>query len=508
MRLLLLAQWSRTPYHLHPQLDDLVHQLWADDILHGELMRPRAFYQSPFYPYLLALVYKLFGVRPLAMLWLQAAAGAATCVVLFRATARLFGQKAGLWAGVMMAFYRPALYQGVFLLKETWLLLALSLFVWTALRLEEEGRGRDAFWSGLALGAAALCKGNALLLAPVLPGMLLLARPTRATLGACALFLLGLALPILPATLHNLAASRDFVLINSTSGFSVFIGNNLEATGTTHYPLGISSQPLAEEKEAAAYAEAQAGRRLKPSEVSRFYLARSVGYALSHPRDWLGLTLTKLMFFWNKYELPDDYDLSFIREHTRTLLSWPLFSFQWAASFGIVGLFLLKKGTTLKVLGGVYMLTVVLSYVTDRYRLPLAVFLLPFAGGLLAELTRAEFRRDWRRHLKPLAAAAPFLLLCNLTLLERTPYDEDQGWVNLAQVYYDRADYPDALDSFYRAARAAPERLGEAAFLCGAAAARAQGRDEEAKTIYRAGLEVHPGSKRLQTGLGQDLPRH
>ena len=338
-----------------------------------------------------------------------------------------------MFAGVMAAFYRPFLFQGVFFLKETWLILALSLFVLAALRLEAARLRRDAFWSGLALGLAALSKGNVLLLAPVLPAALLLRKPARPGPGLAAVFLLGLALPILPATLHNYEASRDFVLINYTSGFSFFIGNNPESNGSTHYPLKVSSQPLEEEKQSTALAEAESGRTLRPSEVSRFYARKGLAFIRQEPGRWLRLTVFKFMLFWNKYELPDNYDLSFIQAHTKTLLSWPLFSFQWVASFAATGLVLLKGGRSLRVLGGLYMLSVVLTYVTDRYRLPMAVFLIPFAAGMLAELVRAE-----------------------------------------------------------------PDRLSQAAFLCGGAAAEKAGKKDEASTIYRAGLELHPEAALLQ----------
>lgn len=503
VRALLLHQWSLTPYHLHPQLDDQVHRAWTLEIWGGKLLRERAFYQSPFYPYFCALVYKLIGVRPMALLWLQAAAGAASCVALLRAAARLFGEKAGLWAGVLAAFYRPFLFQGVFFLKETWLILALCLFLLALLRLEDEGRHRDAFWCGLALGVAALSKGNVLPLAAVIPAFLLLRRTARPALRLSAVFLLGLALPILPATLHNYAASRDFVLINYTSGFSFFIGNNPEANGTTRYPLGVSSQPLEEETQSAALAGAESGRALAPSEVSRFYFRKGLAFARHEPARWLKLTAFKFALFWNKYELPDDYDLSFIQAHTKTFLSWPLVSFQAVATLALLGLVGLKGGRTLRVLGGLYMLTVILTFVTDRYRLPMAVFLIPFAAGMLGKSAQAGWSALRRDLTKPVALglAAPMLVLCNITLLRRTSYDESQGWVNLAQVYYDRAQYRDALDSFYQAVRAEPKRMAEVAFLCGGAAAEKLGDADAAATIYRAGLETRPGAPLLRERL-------
>jgi hypothetical protein len=85
VRALLLVQWSRAPYYLFPQLDDQVNLLWAREIFDGRWLRERAFYQSPLYPYLSALVFSAAGWRPAAMLWLQAAAGALSWALLARA---------------------------------------------------------------------------------------------------------------------------------------------------------------------------------------------------------------------------------------------------------------------------------------------------------------------------------------------------------------------------------------------------------------------------------------
>ncbi len=476
VRALLLVQWSRTPYWLSVRLDDEIHQLWAREILDGKLLRGAPFYQSPFYPYFSALVYKLVGWRPAAMLWLQAVAGAGTCAILARAAGERFGARAAWAAGLLAAACAPLLFQGLFFLKETWLILFLSSFVLLSKR-AEDGDARAALGAGLSLGLAALCKGNALLLAPVLAFFV----PRRLWPRLA----LGLALPILPATIHNAYSGRDFVLINSTSGFSTFIGNNPEANGTVKYPLGAPSAPREEEKAAHALAEKAAGRPLKASEVSRHWLLESARFAAREPGRWLGLTAFKLALFFNSYDLPDNYDPDFIARTTPTLLSAPLVSFRVAALLGVAGAAVLGLGS-LGASGVVYALTVILTFVTERYRAPALVFLLPLAGGLIA--AAAERRGNWRR----LAWAAPLLLLGLLPLVERTPEDEAQGWVALAQVHFERGEHASALNAFFRAVRASPRPLSAGAYLFGAAAADKAGYPDRARAIRAAGREAHP----------------
>lgn len=501
LRAVFLAQWSRTPYFLYPQLDDQVHQWWALDILQGHLLRGKTFYSSPLYPYLMALTYKVCGVHPALILWLQAFLGAATCVILQLIAARLDDENSGLAAGLAGAAYIPFLYHTGFLLKETLVVFLLAAFSLSALKTQASRRTRDALVCGLLLGLTGLARGGSVLvLAPVFLSLLAVGRHIDFRRLAAA-FVLGLCAALLPTIAHN-ASAKDIALISSSNGFAFFVGNNPRANGTMRYPEGVHSHPFLEERESAAVAERAEGKPLKPSQVSRYWYGRALGYIAAEPWGWTRLTLYKFALFWNCFELPDDYNMHFIERHTRTALSWPLLSYGWAATWGLIGLFLAFKGRPeariLAFLGAAYMVSVVIAIVTDRYRLPIVVFLIPFAGVFLSRLMAARDARAFRELGRAALWTAPLWILCHLPLLRYTADDESQGWARLEGVYSDRGDYQGALRAFGNALSARPESVGEGGFLAAGQAALNIGDKPGAAAIYREGARRYPASAELK----------
>ncbi|PIU20323.1 MAG: hypothetical protein COT18_02860 [Elusimicrobia bacterium CG08_land_8_20_14_0_20_59_10] len=314
VRCLFLVQWAQLPYIDAFRADAWVHDKWALEILENGLIRRTAFYQSPFYPYFLALFYKVFGHHPQAVFWLQAAADSAGCALIMSAARRCFGGRAGLLAGIAAALYRPFIFSTGLLTKETFVVFGTALFAWLALRADERGLRKDFFFCGVAAGWTVLSRSNMLLLAPAALFWFRLRRgPGKSArgflTGAALPLLFGVLLPILPVTAHNYIASRDLVLVNYTGGFTFFIGNNPESDGTANFPAGISSDPLLEESQSAGLARRACGRKLKPSEVSRYWLRRGLGFIAAHPVKWLELTALRFWFFWSWYEIPDNYDL-------------------------------------------------------------------------------------------------------------------------------------------------------------------------------------------------------
>ncbi|MDA8243627.1 MAG: glycosyltransferase family 39 protein [Elusimicrobia bacterium] len=459
LRAVFLYQWSALPYLSALSSDAWAYDKQAMEILSGGLLRGAAFYQSPFYPYFLAAVYKAAGHHPAAVLWLQAAFDAGSCVLAMLLGERAFGRRAGLWAGLLCALYRPFIFAAAVPGKETLAVFSTLLFALLALKGAESGRGRDYFFCGLAGGWAALLRSNALLLpAALLFHVLLRCGAARARAAALPL-LLGTGLAVLPATLHNLAASRDFVLINYNGGFTFFLGNNPSATGVGIYPAGFSSNPLLEESQPAALAELAAGRKLKPSEISRYWLRRGLSFIAAEPWRWLKLTAAKLYLFWNRYEIPDNYDLQFIGGNFRTLLSWPLVSFALAGCLGAAGLFLCRKDEASGLAGLLflaYMFSLLPFWMADRYRLPAAALLLPLAAGALEHAAALLTAGKYAAAARPFLLAAPLMLLCLLP----TPLDlrvaEGSGWSQLGLVWAENGDGKKASEAFLKAAEADP----------------------------------------------------
>src|SRR5688572_28622326 len=90
--------------------DSRGYDAWAQQIAAGEWIGADVFYQAPLYPYFLGVIYTIFGHDLLAVRLLQALLGAAGCVALAYAGARLVSPGAGLIAGLMLAFYPPAIF--------------------------------------------------------------------------------------------------------------------------------------------------------------------------------------------------------------------------------------------------------------------------------------------------------------------------------------------------------------------------------------------------------------
>ena len=502
LRAAFLLQWFHLPYIDSLCADAWANDQWVLDILNGGLIRHSAFFQSPFYPYFLAAFYKVFGHDPRAVLWAQAGIDSCSCVILMGAARRCFGERAGVLTGLAAAFYRPFIFSAALLTKETFVVFGASLFLLLSLRAAEKGRIRDYFFCGLAAGCTVLLRSNMALLIPAALLWFRL-RPTNPygsgglKAGAALSLLAGAALAILPATLHNYAASRDLVLVNSTGGFTFFLGNNPEATGLATYPAGVNSDPLLEESQSARLAEISSGRALKPSEASSFWFRKGLRFIADRPLRWLGLTGLKFWLFWNRYEISDNYDIQFISRYFKTILNWPLASFALVGSLGAAGLFLCRfrelSGLPL-LLFLAYLSSILPFLISDRYRLPGVVFLLPMAAAAAERLAAALAKLEWRAVWKLLLPALPLILLC----LSRAPIsarsDEAAGWGQLTAVYAGRGDYQPALKAFQRAVALAPESVNETAIDSAAFSLRRLNRPEEALAMYETGSRIYPES--------------
>jgi hypothetical protein len=225
--------------------------------------------------------------------------------------------------------------------------------------------------------------------------------PRRA--ASWAAFGLGLVLPILPVTAHNLIAGRDLVPIASQGGVNFWIGNNPRSDGFTAIVPGTRATWWGGHDDAVALAEQAAGRELKASEVSDYWFRSGWQFIRTEPAAAARLTVRKLfLFFWGA-EISNNEHIYFLRHY-----SWPMrlglwrfgvfFPFGVLAPLGLIGLGLALKrrapGST--VLAGyvaVYTASVVAFFVCARFRLPVVpIFLLFawFAAGAVGELARGR----------------------------------------------------------------------------------------------------------------------
>src|SRR6185295_16129449 len=163
VRVLLLFQIGRTPYFEVGNIDSTAYLQWANRILENGWTPTGTFYQSPFYAYFLAILYKLFGVGPWSPRVVQVLLGSLSPVLLYAIGTRLFSPRVGFIAGLGLALYGPIILEEITFSKTT--LLVVTALAGFALYLREAPQGRvgGMFAAGLLFGVSVVGVGQWLL---------------------------------------------------------------------------------------------------------------------------------------------------------------------------------------------------------------------------------------------------------------------------------------------------------------------------------------------------------
>ena len=371
------------------------------------------FWQPPLYPYALAALFALGGENYYLPRLLQALLGAMVCVLTYLLGRQIFGTGIGLAAALFAAGYGPLIYFGGELLP---VLPAVFLNL-LLLYLLATGHSQPRYlFIGFLTGLSALTVANILLFLPVLLGWLYWnqkreGHAPRAALKAPALLLIGCTLVIAPVTWRNFAVGDDLVLISHNAGINFYIGNNAEYERTTTIRPGREWLELVETPAREAGIE-------KASEKSRYFFGLSWDYISAQPLDFMELLAYKGYLFLRGDEIPRNLDLYYARTHSRllSLLMWKdglAFPFGLVVPFALLGLYAFwrspegrsPEGRLLLLFVATYAASIVLFFVTSRYRMPAVPPLLLFAAFGVRAL--------WFLPRPALIAVPVLLLLCN-----------------------------------------------------------------------------------------------
>jgi tetratricopeptide (TPR) repeat protein len=464
LRLLHLQGIQILPTFEDPIIDARSYHEWAQRIAAGDWWGDRVFYQAPAYPYFLALVYSLPGPDLLTAHVAQALLGALGCGLLSLATTLFLGRGAGIAAGLLLALYPPAIFFDGIIQKACLasFLLVLLLFL-LALLQTRPGAGRAALAGGV-LALLCLTRENALVFAVVIVPWILLgplegSRSLRARWSAA--FLAGLLLPLLLVGARNQLVGGTFSLTTSQLGPNFYIGNNPEATGIYRPLVPGRETPEHEGPDAVRLAEEALGRTLDAGEVSEYWLARSLAFIRSEPLRWLGMLGQKAFLTFHRFEVPDAEDLYLHSDYSRVLriLSSVLdFSIVLAlAGAGAVFAWRRKMRVGILVaLAATFAATVILFYVFARYRYPLVLLLIPFAGLGLYEALGHAWRRQAAGLLAPALVAAGLLLFARVPILNEAPL-RASSYFNLGELMLQQGRRAEAEHNLVRAEAIFPD---------------------------------------------------
>lgn len=288
--------------------------------------------QAPFYPYLVAACYGLFGIATpeafLAIQLLQAVVGTGLVLALVGlAWAMLPDRPAVGWiAGALAALFPVHLYAVTHLQVAIWAATGLTSLLWLWVSPKTAGRLRGVILAGLLGGAVLLIDPILVLAWPI--GLLVFYQAERRghpearwyqTGWRTGLMIVVALAVITPWTVRNWQVHGELIFIKDTFGYAFWQGNNPHSWGTDKIPTAwaqqVMSQPkasLASQNQALWQARLQTlyiddvvlkptGYRefegLSEPQRSRLLGRRAWQFIRQHPNRYLQLVVWRLGYF-------------------------------------------------------------------------------------------------------------------------------------------------------------------------------------------------------------------
>ncbi|MCP5104061.1 MAG: tetratricopeptide repeat protein, partial [bacterium] len=522
-RLAYFIEKKADPEYLHANVDALYHDYWAWGTVTGQwqtahdLEEPRIqenpYFRPPGYPYFLSVIYRVFGHEPLAPRIIQMLLGVLGCGILFLAARKIFGNEIAFIAGLLMAFYWAFVFYEKELREVALLVFLLPLLILWMIKLFEKPTIARFVFCGFLLGGIIITRPNFLLFLPLAAGWLIVYIPLkdkRKTYRYAGIFILCAVLPLTGVALRNTITGKDFVLISSNMGINLYVGNNPTATGNTialppEIPLFRNAFMYGD---IVKHVESVEGRKLKHSEVSRYFVGKALDYMKKNPGRTLSLAFKKAVMFVGGIEIPSERDLVAGKQDSWVLKIIPLnFALVFSLCFvGMVVYFtaIIKEGRKKQagverrafpyvilvlLLVGIYYLSYLPFFVTSRFRMSIIPFILIFSGYLVYQIYSRFIEKQVSKGLIIIGAVILVFILGSINYfgfqrnVGKAEYDRGLAFARTGnyegaiksyrEAVKQREDYPDAYNN-----------LGNAL--------RETGKPVEAVENYKKALEYEP----------------
>ncbi len=196
-------------------------------------------WEPPIYPFLIAAVFKLFGVysgaSAILLLSINSVFAALTCIPIVLIAKRCFDQRVARWTAWAWALLPSVMFWSTRWIWETSLAaLILAVIFWLTLIMEERDGVFCWIQFGFLWGIAALTNTSLLAFLPAAGLWICYRRLRRGKhfLGGAAVSAVVFAICIAPSLIRNYQAFGKFVFIRSNFGAELRLGNGPGADGT------------------------------------------------------------------------------------------------------------------------------------------------------------------------------------------------------------------------------------------------------------------------------------
>jgi 4-amino-4-deoxy-L-arabinose transferase-like glycosyltransferase len=250
---------------------------------------------APLYPYLVAGVFKIFGIYSDRSAWVLLAINslfsALTCLTIYSIAKETLEEKTALWSAWLWAVLPYSMYWAIRWVWETSLsAFLLSAAFLLALRLKNSDNVKTWALFGLTWGAIALSNPSLLSLLPFALAWACYQRTRegKSWLAPAVVAVAVLVLCVTPWMVRNYEVFGRFVFIRSNFGAELRLGNRMGADGLWKWQLHPSQNT----------AEFNAYRQMGELEFAHERGREAMEFIRTHPAMFATLSLKRAYYFW------------------------------------------------------------------------------------------------------------------------------------------------------------------------------------------------------------------
>ena len=341
-------------------------------------------FRPPGFPFLIAVAFKLFDTTsPIVVRGLQMLLSLLTVGVIYLVGRDGWGERTGLVAAGIFAFYPTLIGFNNIVLTEPGFLLCVSLACWAMVRHLNNPNTWQVGAAGVALGLGALIRDTLFYSGPVTTLFLigLAIRERRFRWAHAAMFAGGFLLTILPWCIRNSRLHGEMAMISTVGGITFYLCNNAEAPLIRTPPI-FFEKPLHQTE--GYYYESLMPELNGLSEPAKqsIVVRKGLEYMLANPGATFLRMLGRLVDFWGQERLVINQILS-----------------KYYGDLPMIAMLILMAAIV-----GVYSMTIigaVFGYFCARLR-PFEVFSLLFIGYYLMMHLMVFAHPRYHIHLLPL----------------------------------------------------------------------------------------------------------
>ncbi len=494
IRFIYLYESSANPSFQAPIVDSKVYDETARTFAKEQSLGSNFFWQPFFYPFFLSVVYFFSGSSIISAKVIQVLLGALTCTLTYRLAEVIFDRRIGIIAGLITVFYGPMFFYESELLATGWATLWGVVVVLLFLKTKEKDKGWHWFFLGLCGTLGIITRPT--LFPFFLAGCIWLRLQVQRELSLMTRFgvlFAGIALATVPVGVAAMYAVGKFSILPSSGGINLYIGNN------PNYCQTLTVRPD-EDWDKLIGLPSQYGMDKSVWDEDRFFKQRVIEYVKNQPLDFAkGLGRKTLEFICSR-EIPRNVNIYMFGRWSRLLrlLTWKDggFGFPFGLIFplAVLGVIFNWRRIPAPVILFVvlYPLSIILFFVTSRYKVPVVPILaILAAAGLVSVVERIRLSR-WRELMLIAAVVMGTILLSTLPgpfCQEQVDF-EPEFFQFVGRAMSKRGLNDEAMACFSEALRLKPD-CPETYFYVGDAL-RGQGKVSKAIEYYREALQLKP----------------